>query len=54
MIEDNSVWRLRETEPNRTSPRLQNVAQYMIDVGWLKKEEKIIKITDVGIQILTK
>lgn len=39
MIEDNSVSHIRETEPNRTSPRLQNVAQYMIDVGWLKKEE---------------
>jgi hypothetical protein len=52
MIEDNSVWRLRETLPNRTSPRLQNVVQYITDIGWLKRDGKRITITDAGLKQL--
>lgn len=52
MIEDYSVWRLRETRPNRTSPRLQNVLQYITDVGWIKKEGKIFTITHAGTNII--
>jgi len=52
MIENDTVWRLRETEPSRTSPRLQNLVQYMIDINWINKEGKKYKITDLGIEIL--
>ncbi len=52
MIEDNSIWRLRETLPNRTSPRLQNAVQYITDIGWLKREGKKITITDAGIKTI--
>lgn len=52
MIEDESVWRLRETQPSRTSPRLQNVIQYIIDIGWIKKEGKLHTITESGSQII--
>jgi hypothetical protein len=53
MIEDNNVWRLRETLPSRTSPRLQNVVQYLNDVGWIKKESKIVKLTETGVNLLS-
>jgi len=52
MIEDYSVWRLRETLPNRTTPRLQNVLQYIMDIGWIKRDGKVIAITDAGMQII--
>ena len=52
MIEDDKVWRLRAIQPNRTTPRLQNVAQYLIDIGWLKRDNMKIQITDLGIKIL--
>ncbi len=52
MIEDNTVWRLRETLPGRTSPRLQNVVQYLTDLGWLEKDNKNVKISHLGIKIL--
>lgn len=52
LIEDNMVWRLRETLPSRTSPRLQNAIQYITDIGWLKQEGKNSKITESGIKIL--
>jgi predicted transcriptional regulator len=52
MIEDYSVWRLRETLPNRTTPRLQNVLQYIMDIGWIKKEGKVYTITEAGTKII--
>ncbi|HEY5592781.1 MAG TPA: hypothetical protein VIK55_17400 [Paludibacter sp.] len=52
MIEDNSVWRLRETLPNRTTPRLQNAVQYISDIGWMKRDGKNVSITDEGIKII--
>jgi len=52
MIEDHSVWRLRETLPNRTTPRLQNVLQYISDIGWIKREGKKFSITYSGIKII--
>jgi hypothetical protein len=51
MIEDDTIWRLREIHPSRTSPRLQNVTQYMVDLGWIKKENKILTITSLGEEI---
>ena len=52
MIEDNSVWRLRETFPSRTTPRLQNAIQYITDIGWLKRDGKHIFITEEGIKTI--
>ena len=52
MIEDNSVWRLRETLPNRTSPRLQNAVQYISDIGWMKRNGKNVSITAEGRKII--
>ncbi len=52
IIEDNFVWRLRETLPNRTTPRLQNVLQYIMDIGWIKREGKVFTITDAGTKII--
>jgi len=52
MIEGNQVWRLRQTLPNRTSPRLQNAVQYMTDLSWIKKDGKTMSITDLGIQVI--
>jgi len=48
MIEDHLVWRLRKTSPNRTNPRLQNLIQYMIDIGWVKREGKVASISATG------
>jgi hypothetical protein len=52
MIEDKKVWRLRETLPNRTTPRLQNAIQFITDIGWLTKEGKKLSITDSGSKII--
>lgn len=52
MIEDYSVWRLRETLPNRTTPRLQNVLQYIMDIGWISREGKVYTITEAGTNII--
>jgi hypothetical protein len=52
MVEDYSVWRLRETMPGRTTPRLQNVLQYITDIDWIKREDKVYTITDKGIKTL--
>lgn len=52
MIEDYSVWRLRETLPNRTTPRLQNLIQYIIDIGWIKREGKVYLISEAGTKII--
>lgn len=48
IIEDHMVWRLRETLPNRTSPRLQNVIQFISDIGLINKEGKKYTMTDSG------
>ena len=52
LIEDYSVWRLRETLPNRTTPRLQNALQYIMDIGWIKREGKVYSITEAGTKII--
>lgn len=52
MIEDGTVWRLRETLPNRTSPRLQNAMQYISDIGWIKRDGKNVSITSEGRKII--
>jgi hypothetical protein len=52
MIENNLVWRLRQTLPNRTTPRLQNAIQYISDIGWMTRVGKNISITNEGKQII--
>lgn len=52
MIESNMAWRLRDTEPSRTTPRLQNATQYLLDIGFLSKDGKFIKITEDGLKVI--
>lgn len=35
MIEEGTIWRLRETNPIRTSPRLDSLLMYMEDIRWI-------------------
>lgn len=54
MVEDELIWRLRRSEPIRTSPRLQNVLQYIEDMKWIEipkgKDYYIVK--ERGLKIL--
>lgn len=52
MIEDDLIWQLRRTEPIRTSPRLQNVMQYIEDIKLIEKSEDNYNITERGLKIL--
>jgi predicted transcriptional regulator len=52
MIESNMAWRLRDTEPSRTTPRLQNATQYLLDTGLLRKDGKLIQITEDGLKAI--
>ncbi|WEK21651.1 MAG: hypothetical protein P0Y49_10935 [Candidatus Pedobacter colombiensis] len=52
MIEENMVWKLKDTFPGRTSPRLQNTIQFLIDIDWLNNENKDISINERGLEIL--
>jgi hypothetical protein len=54
MIEETKAWRLRETVPNRTSPRLQNAVQYLCDVNWVSKNGKSLTISNIGIETLNR
>lgn len=54
MIEENKVWRLRHTLPRRTTPRIQNLLQTSIDLGWvIKTESKEYHVTTSGKKIIT-
>ena len=48
MIEEDMIWSIRDTSPNRTSPRLQNTVQFMLDVGWLERNGELINTTYSG------
>ena len=52
MIEDNMAWRLRDTSPSRTSPRLQNIIQYLCDTGLIFKEIDKYLITEAGLKVI--
>lgn len=52
MIEDNMAWRLRDTSPGRTSPRLQNMIQYLCDIGLIVKENDRYLITEAGLKVI--
>lgn len=52
IVEDKLIWKLRETKPVRTSPRLQNVLQYIEDMKWIELKENHYNITERGLKIL--
>jgi hypothetical protein len=52
MLESNEAWRLRETSPSRTTPRLQNATQYLLDIGLIRKEDKYFKIASDGLKLI--
>ena len=52
MVEDGLIWRLRRPEPIRTSPRLQNVLQYIEDMKWIELSGDYYTITERGLKVL--
>jgi len=52
MIEDDMAWRLRDTSPGRTNPRLQNMNQYLCDTGLIIKENDRYLITEAGLKVI--
>ena len=52
MVEDGLIWRLRRPEPVRTSPRLQNVLQYIEDMKWIELSGDYYTITERGLKVL--
>ncbi|MCR4964889.1 MAG: hypothetical protein K6A41_04460 [Bacteroidales bacterium] len=53
MVDDGLIWRLRLTEPVRTSPRLQNVLQYIEDMKWIERDaEDCYVLTERGTEIM--
>lgn len=52
MVDDGLIWQLRRPDPIRTSPRLQNVLQYMEDIKWIEPNGNCYSITGRGIKIL--
>ena len=48
MLDEGVIWQLRDPDPVRTSPRLQNVIQYLEDVGLVKKEKETYLVTESG------
>ena len=52
-IEDGMIWRARETNPGRTTPRLQNTVQYMTDIGWAERRDGLLFITESGKTLLS-
>lgn len=52
MVDDGLIWKLRELRPGRTSPRLQNVLQYIEDMKWIKRSDEYYTIDTRGLSIL--
>jgi hypothetical protein len=52
MVDDGLIWQLRRPDPIRTSPRLQNVMQYIEDIKWIERNGECYAITERGTQIL--
>ena len=52
MVEDGLIWRMRNTFPIRTSPRLQSVLQYIEDIKWVEKQEDCYLVTERGSKIM--
>lgn len=52
MVEDELIWKLRNPDPTRTSPRLQNTLQYIEDIKWIEVKGNHYSITARGLNIL--
>ncbi len=52
MVDNNLIWLIRRTVPIRTSPRLQNVLQYLEDMKWIGREDDSYVVTNRGKEIL--
>lgn len=53
MVDDGLIWQLRRPDPIRTSPRLQNVLQYIEDIKWIERAGDCYAVTERGMEILT-
>ena len=52
MVDDGLIWQLRRPDPIRTSPRLQNVLQYIEDIKWIERIGDCYTLTERGTKIL--
>jgi hypothetical protein len=52
MVEDELIWRMRRPNPIRTSPRLDNVLQYIRDMKWIETDGEHYSVTGRGLKIL--
>jgi hypothetical protein len=52
MLDEGVLWPLRFPVPVRTSPRLQNVIQYIRDIELIKREGEIFAVTEFGNKFL--
>ena len=52
MVDDGLIWQLRQVEPIRTSPRLQNVLRFIEDIKWIKRSGERYVLTERGMKIL--
>lgn len=55
LVEDGLIWQLRVPEPVRTSPRLQNVLQYIEDIKWIESvgaNKEYLKVMDSGLKLI--
>jgi hypothetical protein len=52
MLDEGVLWPLRKPVPVRTSPRLQNVIQYIRDIDLVGKEGERYVVTESGYKFL--
>ena len=48
LIDSGYIWQLRRTESIRTTPRIKNAIQYMIDIHWLSTKDNMLLLTVDG------
>ena len=48
LIDSDFIWQLRRTESIRTTPRIKNAIQYMIDIHWLSVKDNMLFLTVDG------
>lgn len=54
MVDDGLIWLIRRTSPIRTSPRLQNVLQYLEDMKWIElKANDCYLVTERGTKMMS-
>lgn len=54
MIEDGMIWKLRDINIGRTSPRLNNVVQYLIDMHCIERKDGKLFITELGTKMISR